>query len=129
MSQTSFPSLKPSSRSFDPGNYPVKAYNAQDGAEFRILYGNKRVAAKLQLSYNNISDTEAADFVEHFDHTKGTFTLFTINNDTKSGFSGGSAIIDKPSGSKWRYAEPPQLQSVYPGVSNVTVNLISATDT
>ena len=37
-----FPSLVPSTRTFDAGNWPVKTYKAQSGAEVRILYGNRR---------------------------------------------------------------------------------------
>jgi len=124
-----FPALTPSSRSFDPGNYPVKAYNAQDGAEIRFLYGDKRVAAKLQLTYTNITDANAEEFIDHFDDMNGTFELFDLptGKDALGGWSEETATLDAPEGSKWRYAQPPQLNSVYPGVSSVTVNLISAT--
>ena len=49
----------------------MRTYNAQNGAEVRLLYGSKRTNVKLQLSYSNVADTVAADFLTHFDETKG----------------------------------------------------------
>ena len=46
-----YPDIRPTSRSFDPGNWPVRT-NAQNGAEVRLLYGSQRYN-KLQLSYQN----------------------------------------------------------------------------
>jgi len=128
MTQETFPTLKPSSRSFESGDYPVKAYQAQNGAERRILYGNKRVGMKMQLVYQNITDAEAEQFLDHFDHTQGTFDQFTINTEAKAGWAGNlDAIGAVEHGSEWRYANSPQLQSVYPGISTITINLIGAT--
>ena len=50
-----YPDIRPTSRSFDPGNWPVRSYNAQNGAEVRLLYGSQRYNLKLQLSYQNIT--------------------------------------------------------------------------
>ncbi len=77
-----FPSdISPSGRSYSSGNYPSKAYNAQDGAEVRILYGNKRIGASLQLVYNNLTDTTAQLFLDHYDEMKGTFTQFSVSGN------------------------------------------------
>ena len=51
-----FPELAPTGRSYEPGNYPVKTFKAQNGAEHRILYGSERSEVKLSLSYANIGD-------------------------------------------------------------------------
>ena len=68
---STYPQLVPSSRSFDPGNFAVKSYNAQDGAEVRFIYGDKRVGMKLQLTYQNISDTDAEAFINHLPQDEG----------------------------------------------------------
>ena len=52
-----FPTLQPTSRDFSPGDWPIKRYNSQSGAEVRILYGSRRTNAKLSLGYDNISDS------------------------------------------------------------------------
>ena len=123
-----FPALAPSSRTFDPGDYPVKAFKAQNGSEFRLLYGSKRVGMKMSLEYTNIPDAAAELFLTHFHAMQGTFRQFSIVAATKSGWAGDQGAIDAERwGSAWRYEGSPQVKSVYPGVSNVRVDLIAAT--
>ena len=119
-----FPTLKPTGRSFEPGNYPVKTFNAQSGAEIRIAYGNRRTNAKLSLSFANVTDAEAEEFLTHFDEVLGTLNTFTIPSETKGGWTGTASAIDAPTGAEWRYESSPQIASVRPGISSVTVNLL-----
>lgn len=124
----SFPSLVPTARTFNPGNFPVKTFQAQDGDEVRLLYGDKRFGMRMELTYENITDSQAEEFLTHFHDMKGTFTLFSINDETKAGWEGTSSELDAADDSSWRYAQPPQLNSIYPGVSTVKVSLIAAFD-
>tara|TARA_B100001063_G_scaffold241704_1_gene269072 strand:+ start:3942 stop:4322 length:381 start_codon:yes stop_codon:yes gene_type:complete len=121
-----FPSLVPTSRSFDAGDYPIRTFKSQNGAETRILYGSNRTNMKLSLSYTNITDANAELFLDHYDEMKGTFTTFTVARDAgKGGWEGnGDAIGAEGHGNKYRYESAPQLTQVRPGVSTVTVNLI-----
>ena len=64
--QRSFPSIKPSSRSYTPGRYPQTEFAAQNGAKTVIRYGNKRVDARLTLGFTNISDTQANELLEFY---------------------------------------------------------------
>jgi hypothetical protein len=126
-----FPALVPSSRTFDPGDFRNTAHKANSGAEFRILYGSKRTGMKMSLTYQNITDAEAQQFIDHFHSMKGTFEQFEMSDalsNAKGGWEGRADTIGTVQwGSQWRYEKPPQLKSVYPGVSTVTVNLIGAT--
>ena len=122
-----FPELVPTSRSFDPGNWPVKQFRSQNGAEVRILYGSRRTGMELSLSYSNITDVQAEQFLDHFEECKGTFLtfLFTGGAGAKRGWQGNTdALGAAQSGNRWRYAEAPQLESVRPGRSNVSVKLV-----
>ena len=119
-----FPSLRPTSRDFTPGDYPVKAYNAQSGAEVRILYGDTRSNMTLALGYDNVSDAQAAQFLTHYDETKGTYNTFAIDDATKAGWTGGAEAIDSGNINRWRYAETPQITAVKPGRSSVRVSLL-----
>ena len=124
----SFPALVPTSRSFNAGDFANKKYNAQDGAEFRILYGDKRVGMSLKLSYSNISDAQAQQFIDHYHAMKGTFQQFDIGTAVRGGWKGSALTFGAVWwGSQWRYENPPQLESVYPGVSSVSVSLKAAT--
>jgi hypothetical protein len=119
-----FPALKPTARDFDPGDWPVKTYNAQSGAEIRILYGDTRTQMKLSLNYDNISDTQADLFLSHYNEVKGTYNTFDISTEAKTGWTGATSSIDAGTGNKWRYADPPQVTAVRPGRSSVRVNLV-----
>lgn len=121
-----FPNLIPTSRSFESGDYPVKTFKAQNGAEVRILYGSKRTNMKMSLTYSNITDDNAALFLNHFHlETSGTFSTFEIADNTR----GGWAALEKylgagDAGNRWRYENAPKQVQVRPGISTVTVNLI-----
>ena len=124
-----FPTLKPSGRDYTPAQYRVKAFNSESGKEVRILYGNEPTGARLNLTYNNLSDTEAEKFIEHFRSVKGTYNTFTVGNEVQAGWSGDPKNLSKDSGDStpnaWRYAQAPRLQSIKPGVSSVSVDLIA----
>ena len=119
-----FPALQPTARDFKPGDWPVKTYSAQSGAEVRILYGDTRSKMELSLSYDNISDANADLFLAHYNETKGTYNTFILSDETKSGWAGNSASIDTYGANRWRYADQPQVTAVRSGRSSVKVNLI-----
>ena len=117
--------LIPTSRTFESGDFPVKTFKAQNGTEARILYGSLRTNMRLSLSYANISDDDAASFLDHYDDRQGTFKTFLVGSEAKKGWKGGNSKISaRDNGNKYRYEGPPQLTQVRPGVSTVTVNLI-----
>lgn len=121
-----FPELKPSARSWDVGQFPIKTFRAQNGAELRILYGNRMASKTLQLTYQNIADTNADLFAEHYLEVKGSLTQFELNEAARSGWKGARETLGAAyHGLQWRYAEPPQIQSVFNGRSTVTVSLIA----
>ncbi len=123
-----YPAIAPTARQFDPGDYPVRKYNAQNGAEVRILYGNKRFGLRLALSYTNITDPLAEKFLNHYDETTGTFSTFTFSPDARvalfAGWSGNEGALSPPSGVDWRYEKAPQVTAVRPGISTITVSLV-----
>ena len=120
-----FPTLVPSSRAFQSGDYPVKTYKAQNGKEHRILYGSNRTNMKLSLTYANIEDASAELFLDHFDEVRGTFETFFIGEDARKGWKGNKDALGAGAfGNNYRYEGPPQVAQVAPGFSTVTVNLI-----
>ena len=120
-----FPSITPTARTFDPGNFPIKTYRSESGQETRILYGSTRIDLKMSLTYANITDAEAELFLDQFDEVQGTLKRFNLRTQTKRGFEGdASKLENRAAGVKYRYESPPQLTQVRPGVSTVTVNLI-----
>ena len=132
MSDTHFPrEPAPSGRTYTPGDYASTAYRAQSGVEVRILYGNKRLASTVQLIYNNIGDEVAEMFLDHYNLVKGTFESFEVGGDTlNAGWGGSQGALNttvQVAGTEWRYAGPPQLQSIYRGYSSMTIDLVGVT--
>jgi len=131
--------LVPSARTFESGDYPVKTYKAQNGAEHRILYGSNRTNMKLSLTYANIRDVDAEKFLDHYDKVQGTFKTFVLENVKGTGINptcvgwegnqdalgAGTPGPPETPGKDYRYEGPPQVAQVASGRSTVTVNLIS----
>ena len=118
-----FPALTPTGRQFTPGDFPNKRFNSQSGAEVRILYGSRRTNASLSLSFANVSDANVESFLDDYSDQLGTFRTFTLPSAVFNGWTGTASKIDAPPGTKWRYDSEPQIQSVRPGISTVTVKL------
>lgn len=120
-----FPTLRPTAREFNPGDWPIKRFNSQSGAEIRILYGNRRINATLSLTYDNISDSNAQLFLSDYEAQIGTLRTFTLPADVRAGWTGTASAIDAPPSALWRYDSAPVVQAVRPGRSSVTVNLVA----
>ena len=122
-----YPAIAPTSRVYGAGTWPVKNFNAQDGAEVRILYGNRRYNHSISLSYENISDTVAEQFMQHYFEQLGTYKTFTITTGgVTAGWKGSSTFYNAGFRTQYRYASPPVLTSVYPGVSTMQIELIAS---
>jgi hypothetical protein len=120
-----FPTLQPTSRSFTSGDWPIKKFTAQSGAEIRILYGSQRTNAKLDLGYENISDANAQLFLDDYEAQIGTLRTFSLPSAVRTGWTGDTASMDAPAGAKWRYDSEPSVKAVRPGRSSVTVSLVA----
>lgn len=118
-----YPTLNPTSRSFSPGDYPIKTVQSQSGVETRILYGSKRTNMALELSYDNITDSQAELFAIHYDETKGSYLTFVLPSQVKEGWSASPATLDVVAGAAWRYDGPPTITAVKSGISTVQVKL------
>lgn len=88
-----FPALVPSSRSYTSGDYAVRTFRSQSGAESRILYGDTRFGATLELQYQNVTDKNAQTFVGHYENVKGTFGTFELPLRLIEGWSGNAQLI------------------------------------
>ena len=123
---SNYPAIAPTSRSYNAGNWPVKNFNAQDGAEVRILYGSRRYNHSVRLTYANIPDTTAEQFMQHYFEQLGTYKTFVITTGgVTAGWKGSSTFYNAGFRTQYRYASPPVLTSVYPGVSTMQVELVA----
>ena len=125
-----FDLYRPTARQFTTGAFPVKTFQSQNGAEIRILYGNRLTGKKLTLTYANINDDAAYHFIQHYVSKQGSYQIFSFadsgQDGVRSGWSGAQAGLGANAwGMQWRYAAEPTIQSVFKGRSTVTIELIA----
>ena len=137
-----FPTVKPTSRSYNPGTYPSTTFESLDGTKTHLRYGNKRVNATLQLGFSNISDADAFLILENYRLVNSVWDYVTFNSESGLAGVGGTghtmpdgslgnlaAYMDEaPSGLKWRYSGPPSVTSSFKGKSNVSCSFVACLD-
>ena len=77
-----FPSIKPTSREYSPGEFPQSIFQAQNGASVAIKFGNRRVNASLKLSFQNISDLEASRILRCYEMVNGPWDYISFSGTT-----------------------------------------------
>lgn len=124
-----FPSIPPTRRSFETGDWPVKTFKAQNGSEARVLYGNRRTGMTLSLEWQNITSNQAESIFNHYNDKQGTYQTFAFGSggdDVRAGWTGTSSVLGAgATGGAWRYAEAPTIETVSRDVHNVSVKLIA----
>lgn len=134
-----FPStVTPTARALTAGDFASSKFRSQNGAEVRVQYGNKRTNTELSLSYDNVTDAQAAAIHDHYHNCRGTVGVFGLLKNNKQGNPGFDDANDSggtnarfsasPYGLKYRYAEPPQFTSIKPGRMSVAVKLVGVLD-
>jgi len=121
-----FPLITPSSRSYRPGERPRTVFESQSGATTLVEFGLQQVNAQLQLQFRNITDDKAAEIINHYNSiVEDEWVRF----DGSRGMGGMdtslyNAVQKGDDKLRWRYDGPPQITSVYPGVSTVACSFI-----
>lgn len=120
-----FPSIKPTNRRFSVGQFPTKSYRALSGATVRRSFGNKPYGYELRLEFENRTDTITAQLIAHYNSTSGGFERFTLPDNLFAGMDATlKGLIQAPNSIKWEYASPPEIESVYSGLSSISITLI-----
>ena len=124
-----FPGIKPTSRAFKLGSFPVKSYRALSGATVKRAFGNRATGYELQLGYDNISDATTEQLLAHYNASSGGFERFTLPADLFVGMTTTLRdYIQAPTSIKWQYAAPPQVESVFTNRSRVSITLLGELD-
>jgi hypothetical protein len=117
-----FPSIKPSQREFDMGQFPVKKYRALSGAVAKRSFGNKAHSYRLSVSFENVNDSILAQIWAHYNTTFAGFEGFALPDAMFAGMDATTrSYIQAPSGIEWEYTAPPTVQSVINGISTVSI--------
>ena len=126
---TTFPSIEPTSRSFTAPSWQTTTQTSQSGVITRRLWGSRPSRATLALQFNNISDANVSAIISAYNTAKGSVDSLTLPSVL---FNGADATLATwldasatGAGLLWCFTEgsTPQVESVAPGRSNVTVSL------
>ena len=128
MPARAFPNIKPSSRTYTPGNFPQTEFRAQNGALTILRYGNRRVDSTLSLEFRNIPDSQAKLIIDNYINVNqdlDTVTFLLGNGGAGINDNGLlNYIKEQGTGLSWRYAGPPQITSTFKGRSTVVCEFI-----
>lgn len=122
----SFPSYAPSQRSFKPGTYPQRSYRSLAGVVVKRTFGNRLSQATLSLAFDNVADSVATSILNHYRTQTASNQRFKVGTTTMGGMDANLiALADGTADSlRWEYESPPEVQSIRPGVSSLTVSLL-----
>jgi hypothetical protein len=124
-----FPAIVPTSRTYVPPRWPVTEARAQSGAVSTRLWGSLPGDGLLNLGYANITDASAALFIDAHRLARGPVIALVMPAEVFAGAAGAlaAAISAANTGLTWHFPQddPPRVDSVIPGRSSVTVNLIA----
>jgi hypothetical protein len=120
-----FPALKPTARSFQLGQYPVKTYRAMSGAVVRRSFGNRPYGYTLDLEFANVPEATVNSIIDHY-NTQGGGTLgFNIPTAVFQGYTSTlQGKVRTAAGIEWLYAEPPSIRSELRDRSSISVKLV-----
>ena len=128
MPARAFPNIKPSSRTYTPGNFPQTEFRAQNGALTILRYGNRRVDSTLSLEFRNIPDSQARQIIDNYINVNQDLDTVTfLLGDGGAGINDIGLldyIKEQGTGLSWRYAGPPQITSTFKGRSTVVCEFI-----
>jgi len=131
----SFPTIKPSSRSYTPGTYPQVEFVAQNGAKTVLRYGDKKVDAKLSLGFTNITDSQANEILNLYEEVNSDYDYISFTSaNALAGINSSSLVnnmAEKDSNGvklRYRFDGPPTVSSVRPGRSNVQCKFVACLD-
>jgi hypothetical protein len=129
MPAVAFPPVKPTGRSYNPGSYPTAEFKSLSGVTTRMLYGNRRSDAELELNFSNITDTNAALILRNYEQVTPTGDWVSFADAAGAG-SALAVYLQESGGSglRWRYDGPPDVRSVVPGRSTVQCKFIGQLD-
>lgn len=119
-----FPRIRPSSRTFTKGAYPVKRQTSPAGTGVSRRFGTSPIGPTLSLEFANITDEDAHLIAKIYDDASGGYETITLPSELWTD-------ILQPLRNNlkfryyWRFSQPPAFsKSSIPGYKSVAVELI-----
>ena len=115
-----FPALRPRSRSYNYGNYPVTNESTSAGS-VRFLHGPISTSHQLRLGFLNLRQLEARQIRNHYRGQNAGQVPFPLSTLAWAGHTNFNDLV--PSTTLWRYIDEPQEVQKNGGFIDVTVQL------
>ena len=118
-----FPSIIPTTRLYTQGDFPSAIQASSSGATTGFRRGNRRINQTLQLTFDNLTETQVNLIRTHYDGQNGSFEIFYLSSSTWSGYT--SPPVALVSDFAWLYATPPTISDGIVSKWNVEIELVS----
>lgn len=119
---TPFPSITPSSRKVQQGQYAVRRFSSIAGTGTTRVYGSQPFNSSMDLEFANISDEQAQLIMDAYEAARGSYDALTLPDVLWEGVEAG--LKNKLQRDYiWRFADPPTIASVVPGFSSISLTL------
>ena len=118
-----FPSIIPTTRLYTQGDFPSAIQASSSGATTGFRRGNRRINQTLQLTFDNLTETQVNLIRTHYDGQNGSFEIFLLDANTWSGYT--TPPVPLISDFVWLYATPPTISDGITSKWNVEVELVS----
>tara|TARA_Y100000816_G_scaffold250825_1_gene200968 strand:- start:2607 stop:2978 length:372 start_codon:yes stop_codon:yes gene_type:complete len=119
---TTFPSLEPETRALVYGSYPQSTHEGLSGGNVRFLLGTKRLAQRLTITYEYLTETEVQTLLTHYNGQNGSIEPFDLSSQVWAGYSTPPV---SSSSYQWRYAQSFQISISSPNRYSTSIELIS----
>jgi len=125
-----FPAITPTSMSFTAPEFPVRSNTSLGGVVSRRLFGSRGSRASVRLSFENLPDSSAVEFLDSWNLSRGTLNVLVIPEALFNGAEESLKNYLRAGGDQlaWHFAEAPQIERVVPGISSVRVTLEATRD-
>ena len=118
-----FPAIIPTTRLYTQGDFPSAIQASSSGATTGFRRGNRRINQTLQLTFDNLTETQVNLIRTHYDGQNGSFEIFYLSSSTWSGYT--TPPVSLVSDYAWLYATPPTISDGIVSKWNVEVELVS----
>ena len=118
-----FPAIIPTTRLYTQGDFPSAIQASSSGAITGFRRGNRRINQTLQLTFDNLTETQVNLIRTHYDGQNGSFEIFYLSSSTWSGYT--SPPVALVSDYAWLYATPPTISDGITSKWNVEIELVS----
>jgi len=118
-----FPTIIPTTRLYTQGDFPNAIQSSSSGATTGFRRGNRRINQTLQLTFDNLSETQVNLIRTHYDGQSGSFEIFYLSSSTWNGYT--SPPVALVSDFAWLYANAPTISDGIVSKWNVEIELVS----